>query len=110
MRDRPSGAELAALADALGARDAEAARCRAIEARERAAGDDAFGAIGTGLRAIYGEGDDRALLTRLVAAIRAGALDDGAAGRDALATLLRAITRQKLRESNPGYLGDPTPP
>lgn len=109
MRDRPSGTTLAALADALGAQDWRAARCRAIAARERAGGD-AFAPIAAALRARYGEGDDRGLMTRLAADIRAGALDEGAGGRAALAALLRAITRQKLLESNPDYLEESTPP
>jgi uncharacterized protein DUF6285 len=103
MRDRPSGRELAALAEARGAEDALAARCQAIAAREREAGDEAFAACRAALTARYGAGEDAALLARLAAEIRAGALDDDSADRVALAALLRAITAQKLRESNPGY-------
>lgn len=105
MRDRPSGAELAALADALGEEDALAARCRAIWARERDAGEGAFAACRAALAARYGAGEERWLLERLAADIRGGALDDGSADREALGALLRAITRQKLAESNPDSLG-----
>ncbi|HEY3919649.1 MAG TPA: DUF6285 domain-containing protein [Stellaceae bacterium] len=104
MRDRPSGAELAALAEALGEEGPLAARCRAVQAREHDAGD-AFAACRAALVARYGAGEDRFLLERLAADIRGGALDDGSADREALSALLRAITRQKLRESNPDYLG-----
>ena len=104
MRDRPSGEELAALAEALGGEDALAARCQAICVREREAGEGAFAACRAALAARYGAGEDAALLARLAAEIRAGALDDGRPERPALAALLRAISVQKLRESNPGYL------
>lgn len=110
MRDRPSGAALAALAHALseegalGEEDALAARCRAIWAREAGAGD-AFAAYRAALAARYGAGEERWLLERLAADIRGGALDDGSADREALGALLRAITRQKLAESNPDILG-----
>lgn len=109
MRDRPSGEELAVLADALGASDALAARCYAIAAREREAGDAAFAAPRAALVARYGTDDDAVLLARLADDIRAGALDDGSAERDALAAILRGITQQKLRECNPGYLKAATP-
>jgi hypothetical protein len=110
MRDRPSGPELAALADTLGASDALAARCAAIAAREQSAGEQGFEGIRSALIARYGAGDDRALLARLAAEIRVGALDRGSADRAMLAALLRAITQQKLRESNPAYLDEATPP
>lgn len=104
MHDRPSGAELAALAQALGADDALARRCHAIAAREAAEGDAAFAECRAALIARYGAADDRVLLARLAADIGAGALDEATAGRDELAALLRAITQQKLRASNPDYL------
>lgn len=110
MRDRPSGPELAALADALAASDRVAARCRAIATREQSAGDEAFEEARAALTARYGAGDDKMLLTRLAADIRAGALDEGSADRGMLAALLRALTRQKLSESNPAYLNEATPP
>ncbi|HEV8015079.1 MAG TPA: DUF6285 domain-containing protein [Stellaceae bacterium] len=106
MRDRPSGEELAALAEALGAPGALAARCRAIFVREREAGEGAFAASRAALTARYGTGEDAALLARLAADIRAGALDEASPERAGLAALLRAITAQKLRESNPDYLDD----
>ena len=109
MRDRPSGAALVVLADAFGATDALGMRCRAIAAREHSAGEEAFDMIRAALIARYGAADDNALLTRLGADIRAGALDEGQAGRAALAALLRAITQQKLRESNPDYLAAVAP-
>lgn len=104
MRDRPSGEALAALATALGEAGAPAERCRAIAAREQAAGAQAFAAIRAALGARYGAGDDKVLLARLGEDIRAGALDEGSATRAAVAALLAALTRQKLAESNPGYL------
>ena len=104
MRDRPSGAELAALATALGETGTLAERCAAIAAREAAAGEGAFAAIRAALAARYGAGDDKMLLARLAADIRAGALDEGNDQRAALAALLVALTRQKLADSNPGYL------
>lgn len=104
MHDRPSGAELVALAQALGASDALARRCHAIAAREAAHGDEAFAACRAALTVRYGAAEDRVLLERLAADIRGGALDEASAERDALAALLRAITRQKLRASNPDYL------
>ena len=102
MRDRPSGAELTALATALGGTSPLAKRCQAIAARE-AAGEAAFDAIRAALAARYGAGEDKMLLARLAADIRTGALDEGSDRRAALALLLVALTRQKLAESNPGY-------
>jgi hypothetical protein len=104
MRDRPSGAELAALATALGEIGALAERGQAIAAREVVTGEGVFAAIRAALASRYGAGEDKALLARLAADIRAGALDDGSDRRAALAALLVALTRQKLAESNPGYL------
>jgi hypothetical protein len=104
MRDLPSGDELAALARALGATDARAARCQAIAERERAAGEGAFAAVRAALATRYGAAEDRALLARLAAEIRDGLLDEGSADRSALAAVLRALTRQKLAENNPAYL------
>jgi len=105
MRDQPSGADLAALAAVLRDGGALAERCHAIAQREATDGGD-FSAACAALRARYGAGDDKMLLARLVADIRAGALDDGSPGRAALAALLVAITRAKLAESNPGYLDE----
>ena len=68
------------------------------------AGAEAFAAIRAALGARYGAGDDKTLLARLADEIRAGALDEGSAPRAALAAALVALTRQKLAESNPGYL------
>lgn len=110
MRDRPSGPELMALADALGAQDRLASRCRAIAAREVNQGEAAFATQRAALIARYGAGDDRSLLARLAAEIRAGALDEGSAARPAFAALLCEITRAKLRESNPAWLEAATPP
>jgi uncharacterized protein DUF6285 len=103
MRDKPSGAELVALAEALGEAGVLAERCHAIAAREQAAGEGAFAPIRAALAAHYGAGDDKMLLARLADDIRAGALDEGSNRRAALAALLVAITRQKLAESSPGY-------
>ena len=77
-------------------------RCRTIAAREQSAGDEAFDVIRAALATRYGASDDRVLLTRLSADIRAGALDEGQSGREALAALLRAITQQKAhRDEQP---------
>jgi hypothetical protein len=109
MRDRPSGDMLAALADELGGTDALALRCRAIAEREAAQGEGAFAACRAALIERYGAGDDGALLRSLAGDIRAGALDEASAARTALAKVLLAITRQKLRASNPDYLAPITP-
>ena len=104
MRDRPSGIELVTLADGIGDEDALAARCRAIAAREAAAGDAAFASIRAALRARYGVREDGALLTDLASEIAAGVFDAEGAARDWARDVLWAITRQKLRESNPEFL------
>ena len=103
MRDKPNGQDLDALASTLGATGALADRCRMIAQRE-AGGDEAFAGVRAALQARYGAQEDSALLVRLAAEIRAGALDEGSAVRAALGALLLAITRAKLAESNPAYL------
>ena len=128
MRDRPSGAELLAIAreTLLGellphAPDAQrynalmVAAAMAIAAREAEAGDGALVAERESLTALYGEvrnADEplEAVLGRLnrrfAADLRAGAFD-APDGRQAAAwRLLRQATMAKLLECNPKYLED----
>lgn len=115
MRDLPAGSELAALAEAWAARigslpPGEQAlvhrmieRCRAIAAREAEYGDGALAPVRAALAGLYGAGDPASQFARLADDIRAGRFDAGAKRADVRA-LLRALTRQKLRESNPRFL------
>ena len=103
FRDRPSGAELMALVEPAGEGDPLAARAIAIARRERAADASAFAACRAMLAARYGAAEDRALLGRFAAEIRAGGFDRGGARENALA-VMAAITCQKLVESNPDIL------
>jgi len=104
MRDLPRGDELATLARELGAAAALAERCRAIAAREQSFGEAGFAPTRAELKARYGEHEDRALLARLSAEIGQGAFDVEGEARDWALRVLIAITRQKLRESNPEFL------
>jgi hypothetical protein len=104
MRDRPSGQELTALAHATGGEEALVARCWAIAEREAGLGDVGFEYCRALLKTRYGEASDRALLLRLAAEISAGAFDKPGPTRDWLTRMLREITQQKLRESNPEFL------
>lgn len=99
FRDRPSGAQLAALAREEGGDSALIARGEAIAARETAS-KDAFAACRAALKARYGA----AGLACLAAEIRGGALDVPGDARDRILPLLWEITRQKLRGSNPEFL------
>ena len=102
MRDRPAGAELARLAQAIGGDEALAVRCHAIAAREASAGDAAFAPLSAVLATRYGA--DGNLLKRLADEIAAGAFDAEGPARDWARQILWAITRQKLSESNPEFL------
>jgi aminoglycoside phosphotransferase (APT) family kinase protein len=109
MRDLPLAADLVALADGVPREDrrredALVARCHGIAAREQA--DDAreYDAVRAALIALYGDGDDAALLGCLAAAIRSGHLDRPGPERTHAARLLLQLTVQKLRESNPAFL------
>jgi hypothetical protein len=104
MRDRPTGSELAMLAQGTGDEDPLAERCRAIAAREADAGDAAFASARAALEARYGKGEDGALLRRLAGDIAAGVFEAVGAERDWALDVLWAITRQKLNESNPAFL------
>ena len=104
MRDRPSGEELARLAQEIGGEATLVARCHAIAARERSAGKGAFAQIRTALIVRYGAGDDRALLASLSAEIERGAFDAPGAARDWARRLLWDLTLQKLRDSSPEFL------
>jgi hypothetical protein len=117
MRDRPDAAALLEFARAALLRDlapllpaerqheaALIARAMAIAAREAAAGDAPLRACQASLAELLGEGDLDTLLRRLATAIRAGDYDAPGAEREQVRRLLWAITRQKLRESNPDYL------
>lgn len=107
MRDRPEAALLLALAAELEQLPEEAAlvaRARAIAERERRAGDAPIAACRRALIALYGEGDFDVLFRRLAREIRDGAYDAAGTERERVLRLLRAVTLQKLRESNPDYL------
>lgn len=108
MRDRPSGAELMALAAELAGPGDEALveRCRAIAAREARLGDAGWHECHAALRAIYGDGDAAALFHRLARDIRAGGYDTAGAARDAVRGLLRQVTRRKLGDANPDFMRD----
>jgi hypothetical protein len=107
MRDRPDGPTLVELARAAAARGANSdlvARALAIAEREAIAGQAPLEECRAALLQRYGEGDIEALLHRFADDIRAGAFDVSGPARDAVLRLLWAMTRQKLRESNPEYL------
>jgi hypothetical protein len=104
MRDLPRGDELAILARELSGAAALVERCRAIAARERSFGEAGFATARAELKARYGEHEDRVLLARLAAEIGQGGFDAPGVARDWALRILFAITRQKLRESNPEFL------
>jgi hypothetical protein len=106
MRDRPDGARLLALVDELAGEvdPALRERARAIAARESAAGDAPLAACRRALAALYGAGDLPGLFARLAQDIRAGAFYAPGPAQAQVLALLWAVTRQKLRESNPDYL------
>ncbi len=103
FRDRPSGAQLAALAREGGGDSTLIARCEAIAARE-AASKGAFAACQAALKARYGAWGGAAGLACLAAEIRGSAFETSGAARDWILPLLWEITRQKLRGSNPEFL------
>lgn len=107
MRDRPSGGQLRALAEAARARGEDAqliARALAIAEREARFGAAPLTACRDALAALYGAGELADLLSRFAAEIRAGAFDAPGERREQARRLLWAMTLQKLRESNPEYL------
>jgi hypothetical protein len=100
MRDLPSASLLLALA--AEAREEDAAlvqRARDIARREDQLGDGRYGEVRQALAALYGPGEDGALLVRLAADIRAGRFDPPATRR-----LLRRLVRLRLEESNPDFI------
>ena len=102
MRDAPEASFLLALAAEAG--EAEAAlvqRCRAIARREERLGAGRYDGIRRALAALYGPAEDRVLLARLAADIRAGRLDPAMVER-----LLRRLVRLRLEESNPAFITD----
>jgi Domain of unknown function (DUF6285) len=102
MRDLPDITEILGLLNE--ARDAALeARCRAIAKRE-AEGAAAYDELRTALERFYGKAPDAILLARLTADICAGRFDPGTPDACAVASLLRALVRQRLRESNPDFL------
>ncbi len=115
MRDLPTGPELAALADEWAAKVDSVApeeralilamieRCRAIAAREAAAGEVALAPIHRVLVELYGIEDSRHL-ARLAEDIRSGKFDAAGTARERVHALLQALTVQKLREANPRFL------
>ena len=109
MRDLPLAADLVALAAAVPREDRQredalVARCRDIVAREQVCDATAYDAVRAALIALYGSGDDAALLGRLAADIRSGRLDRPGPERMQAERLLFQLTAQKLRESNPAFL------
>jgi hypothetical protein len=106
MRDLPLAADLVALADGMlrSHDEALALRCRDIAARERLCDPVEYDAVRGALAALYGSGDDAALLGRLAADIRSGRLDPPGPERAQVERLLLQLTVQKLRESNPAFL------
>jgi Domain of unknown function (DUF6285) len=101
MRDLPDIETLLALAADDGD-GALVARCRAIAARERAAGIEPYDVIDKELRALCDRDEGEPLAT-LAAAIRRGRFDDKGSERDRLVHLLWHLALQKLRENNPGF-------
>jgi len=95
---------LAILARELSGAAALVERCHAIAAREQRLGEAGFAPARAELRARYGAHEDRALLAHLSAEIEGGAFDAAGEARDWALRILFAITRQKLRESNPEFL------
>jgi hypothetical protein len=111
MRDRPDGSTLAEFARQATAREADSelvADALAIAEREAVAGQAPLEECRAALLQRYGEGDVEALLHRFADDIRAGVFDVPGPPRDAALQLLWAMTRQKLRESNPEYLAAAT--
>jgi hypothetical protein len=99
MRDLPAASLLLALAAEAGEEEpALVQRCRDIARREEQLGDGRYDEIRRALAALYGPGDDRALLTRLAADIRIGRFDPPTMER-----LLRGLIRLRLEESNPDF-------
>lgn len=122
MRDRPSGAELLALARELLLTELAAllpedrrdqattiAQCMTIVERELRFGDAPMAASHAALAALCGKGEREILLRRLADDIRAGMYDAPSPRRETVRRLLWSITLQKLRESNPDFLaaGEP---
>ncbi|MBM3485866.1 MAG: hypothetical protein FJX67_04440 [Alphaproteobacteria bacterium] len=125
MRDRPTAAELLAIArttllDAIVPALPETARYEArmvaaaiaIALREAAAGGAAAEAERDGLAALYGEAVDASETTetallrlnrRLAADIRAGAFERDGHAAVRVRAILAAATAAKLTECNPGY-------
>ena len=128
MRDKPTAAELLAIAretllgellpnspDAQRYNALMVGAAMAIAAREAEAGDRALVAEGEALAALYGEAgvaDEplEAALGRLnrrfAADLRSGAFDAPGARQAAALRLLREVTMAKLMECNPKYLED----
>lgn len=116
MRDLPTGPELLALAaewaaklDTVPPEERALAlamidRCRAIAAREAAAGEAALAPIRQMLIDLYGDAESADHLARLARDIRAGKFDAPGSSRRQVQTLLLALTLQKLREANPRFL------
>jgi hypothetical protein len=100
MRDPPSASLLLGLAAEAGEEEAAMVqRARDIARREDQLGDGHYEPVGQALAALYGPGEDGALLARLAADIRAGRFDPHATRR-----LLRRLVRLRLEESNPDFI------
>jgi uncharacterized protein DUF6285 len=117
MGDRPDGARLLELAQETLMRElatqlpedqrqeiALIARAMTIAARELDAARAPPAICHAALAQLYGEGDADSLMRRLAREIRAGAHDAPGPKRDEVRSLLWAMTREKLRVSNPEYL------
>ena len=117
MRDLPGGPELEMLAleldaECLGILEGDdrrfavamIERARAIAQREAKAGEAALAPVRAALERLYGPGDPVQHFHRLAEDIRAGRFETPTARRDDVRDLLWALTLQKLRESNPGFL------
>ncbi|HUK06289.1 MAG TPA: DUF6285 domain-containing protein [Stellaceae bacterium] len=117
MRDLPGGRELEMLAleleaERLGTLEGDdrrlvvamIERARAIAKREAKAGEAALAPVRAALERLYGPGDPAEHFHRLTQDIRAGRFDPPTARRGEIRDLLWALTLQKLRESNPGFL------
>jgi len=119
MRDLPDGPSLLVLAGERAAADldptarrelaAKLERCRAIAAREQQH-EGAWRELRAELQRLAPAATAEASFRALAQAIRAGRFDAASPEREAVRRLLWAITRQKLRESNPALLEQPSGP
>ncbi|MGH7087513.1 MAG: hypothetical protein ACREFQ_01280 [Stellaceae bacterium] len=105
MRDLPEIKEIIFLAEAAG-EAALRARCHAIDERETQAGAG-YEMVRRALVGRYGAAEDRTLLGRLAADIRAGRFDAPSPETERIKAVLWALAEQRVRESNPDFLCAP---